>query len=218
MTDQSEGTITDPADPKATIKVMVVGPIQTNCYAFIEDGHAMVVDPGADGAAIARELGDVTVDCIVATHGHGDHVGGVAALKEATGAPFLITAEDAERASHAGSPGALGIAYDDDAPAPDRILADGDVISVGSTDFTVIATPGHTPGGVVLLADGVAFTGDTVFKGAVGRTDLAGGDTATLMDSVAHLKEVIPPDTLLLPGHDESTTMAAELAENPYFS
>ena len=140
------------ADAKTDeIRNFVVGPIQTNCYAYVSGGACMVVDPGAAGAAVAEHLADVRVECVVATHGHGDHVGGAAALVAATGAPFCINAADAERAMHAGEPSELGIAYDDDAPAPDRELSEGDVISVGTATFTVVETPGHTPGGIVLL-------------------------------------------------------------------
>ena len=198
------------------IRRFIVGPIQTNCYAVVDDGHAIVIDPGAAGAEIARELGDVVVDAIVATHGHGDHVGGVKALADATGAPFWIGEPDAERATHSGSPGSLGIAYDDDAPMADRFLAEDDVVRVGDASFTVLEAPGHTPGGIVLLGEGVAFVGDTIFKGAVGRTDLPGGSPTVLAATLARLKERIPPETTLLPGHDDPTTMADELRGNPY--
>lgn len=212
-----DATVENPKDPKAQIRVFVVSPIETNCYAFIEDGHAMVVDPGADGARVAEALGDVVVDRIVATHGHGDHVGGVAALKRATNAPFYIAAPDAERAQKSGSPGSLGIAYDEDAPAPDGELVPGESFTIGSTTFQVVGAPGHTEGGVILLADGLAFTGDTIFKGAVGRTDLVGGDPAVMEETIERLKTVIPAETLLLPGHGEPTTMAQEIETNPYF-
>ena len=114
------------ADTKTDeIRNFVVGPIQTNCYAYVSGGACMVVDPGAAGAAVAEHLADVRVECVVATHGHGDHVGGVSALVAACEAPFCINAADAERAMHAGEPSELGIAYDDDAPAPDRELSEG---------------------------------------------------------------------------------------------
>lgn len=209
------------ADAKTDeIRNFVVGPIQTNCYAYVSGGVCMVVDPGAAGAAVAERLADVRVECVVATHGHGDHVGGVAALVAATGAPFCINAADAERAMHAGEPSELGIAYDDDAPAPDHELSEGDVISVGTATFTVVETPGHTPGGIVLLgggsAEGVAFVGDTLFPGSHGRTDLDGGDEAAIMASLRRMAKEIAPATTLLCGHGPSTTMAAELTRNPF--
>ena len=208
------------AASKDSIRLFVVGPIETNCYAFVSDGHCMVVDPGNSGAQVAAELADVAVDLIVATHGHGDHVGGVAALKAATGAPYLIHAADAERATHAGEPSELGRSYDDDAPWPDRTIAEGDVLCVGTATFTVMETPGHTPGGVTLVgggsAEGVAFVGDTLFPGSCGRTDLAGGDYPTLRRSLARMAAQIAPGTALLCGHGPSTTMARELQQNPF--
>lgn len=205
---------------KDEIRCFVVGPIQTNCYAYISGGTCMVVDPGDSGAAVAEQLEDVRVDYIVATHGHGDHVGGVAGLKHACGAPYLIHPADAELATHAGELSEIGIAYDDNAPLPDRELADGDVLHVGSAEFEVIATPGHTPGGVVLLgkgsAEGVAFVGDTLFPGSHGRTDLAGGDEGQILASLHKLAERVPPSSRLLCGHGPSTTMSTELLRNPF--
>lgn len=205
---------------KDEIRCFVVGPIQTNCYAYISEGACMVVDPGDSGAAVAEQLDDVRVDYIVATHGHGDHAGGVAGLKRACGAPYLIHPADAELATHAGEVSEIGIAYDDNAPLPDRELADGDILHVGTAEFEVIETPGHTPGGVVLLgkgsAEGVAFVGDTLFPGSHGRTDLAGGDEGQILASLHKLADRIPPSTRLLCGHGPSTTMGAELSRNPF--
>lgn len=198
----------------------VVGPIQTNCYAYVSQGACMVVDPGGNGADVALSLKDVRVELIVATHGHGDHVGGVLKLKEATGAPFAIHALDTERATRAGEVSEIGIAYDDGAPLPDREIREGDVLRVGTASFEVIEAPGHTPGGVVLLgggsAEGVAFVGDTIFPGSHGRTDLEGGDEATILASLHRLAGLIPAQTTLFCGHGPSTTMAAELARNPF--
>ena len=205
---------------KDELRCYVVGPIQTNCYVYVSAGECMVVDPGASGRAVAEQLAGLKVRLIVCTHGHGDHVGGVAALKAATGAPYLIHAADAERATHAGEVSELGRAYDDNAPEPDRTIAEGDVLSVGTATFTVMETPGHTPGGVVLVghgsAEGVAFVGDTLFPGSCGRTDLAGGDQATIERSLARMAAEIAPETALFCGHGPSTTMEAELRQNPF--
>lgn len=205
---------------KDELRCFVVGPIQTNCYAYVSQGACMVVDPGGNGADVALSLKDVRVELIVTTHGHGDHVGGVLKLKEATGAPFAIHALDAERATRAGEVSEIGIAYDDGAPLPDREICEGDVLRVGTASFEVIEAPGHTPGGVVLLgggsAEGVAFVGDTIFPGSHGRTDLEGGDEATILASLHRLAGLIPAQTTLFCGHGPSTTMAAELARNPF--
>lgn len=205
---------------KDELRCFAVGPLQTNCYAYVSDGSCMVVDPGGQGAEVASALGDVSVELIVATHGHGDHVGGVLKLKEATGAPYAIHASDAERATHAGEVSEIGIAYDDDAPLPDRQIREGDVLRVGTASFEVVEAPGHTPGGVVLLgggsAGGVAFVGDTIFPGSHGRTDLDGGDEATILATLHRLAGLIPAQATLFCGHGPSTTMAAELARNPF--
>ena len=198
----------------------VVTPLQTNCLAYVSDGECLVVDPGGSGDQLATVLDDVRVTCVVATHGHGDHVGGVAALVRATGAPFAIHAADVELARHAGEMSEIGRSYDENAPEPDRTLAEGDVLRVGTATFTVMETPGHTPGGIVLVgggsAEGVAFVGDTLFPGSHGRTDLKGGDEATIMASLARMAAEIAPDTTLVCGHGPATTMARELAVNPF--
>ena len=200
----------------------IVTPLQTNCYAYVSEGECLVVDPGGSGAQLATVLDDVHVTCVAATHGHGDHVGGVAALVRETGAPYAIHAADAELARHAGEMSEVGRRYDDNAPDPDRTLAEGDVLRVGTATFTVMETPGHTPGGIVLLgggtAEGVAFVGDTLFPGSHGRTDLKGGDEATIMASLARMAAEIAPETTLLCGHGPATTMARELAVNPFLS
>lgn len=208
------------AEGRLEIRQFVVGPLSTNCYAVVSGSEALVVDPGAHGAKIAQALSDVHVELVIATHGHADHVSGVAALVEATGARFEMAAADVELARRARRSRAFNIDYDADAPAPGRLLFEGDVVGVGSACFRVLAAPGHTQGGIVLLgeddAKGIAFVGDTIFAGAVGRTDLDGGDQAVLMRTLACLSKTIPSTTHLLCGHGDNTTMGWELAHNPY--
>ena len=209
------------ADDRDQIAMFVVGPIETNCYAYVSQGECLVVDPGNSGKAIAEHLPpDVTVRYIVATHGHGDHVGGVKALREATGAKYAISARDAELAKHAGEKSELGRSYDDNAPDPDLTLSEGDVLKVGTAEFRVLEAPGHTPGGIVLLGGGsaehVCFVGDTLFKGSCGRTDLAGGSQEDMARTLARIKREIPSHTNVFCGHGDLTTMEDELAQNPY--
>ncbi len=202
------------------LRQFVVGILQTNCYAYVSQGQALVVDPGGEGRQVAEHLGDVDVKYIVATHGHGDHVGGVLALKEACGAAYWIHPADAERARHAGEPSEMGRSYDDNAPEPDGLLSEGQVIKVGTATFTIMETPGHTPGGVCLIgggtAEGVVFVGDTLFPSSHGRTDLEGGDEATILASLARMAREIPAPATLFCGHGPHTTMAFELGCNPF--
>lgn len=208
------------ADAALELRRFVVSPFSTNCYAVVSCGKAMVVDPGAEGARIAEALSDVDVELVVATHGHADHVGGVAALVAATGARFAISAADADLARHARRAHAFGIEYDDDAPEPDELLVPGGTTGVGEARFRVVATPGHTPGGVTLVvqgtAAGLAFVGDTLFAGSAGRTDLAGGDPAALLSSLGTLSRELPGETHVLTGHGDDTTIGWELRSNPY--
>ncbi len=208
------------------VRQFVVGMLQTNCYAYVSEGECLVVDPGASGARIAQQLADVQVRLVVATHRHHDHVGGVKALVEACGAPWAISAMDADGAARAlelSSHYRAGMGDElevDDPPAPDQLLREGDVLRVGTATFRVLEAPGHTEGGIVLLgggsAEGVCFVGDTLFAGSCGRTDLVGGDHATMMRTLVRLSREIPPETALLCGHGPVTTMDVELATNPY--
>jgi len=204
------------------IRLFVVGPLQTNCYAYVSGGACLVVDPGDEGDQIARALGDVEVKLVVATHGHGDHVGGVESLLGVHDAPFAIHAKDADRARHAGETSEAGLPVGANAPTADRLLGEGDVLEVGSARFEVLEVPGHTPGGICLVgrgsATGVCFVGDTLFPGRHGRTDLSGGDEGQILSSLRTMAERIAPDTVLLCGHGPATTMERELATNPFLS
>lgn len=212
------------AAPRDEIRLFIVGPIETNCFAYISGGDCLVVDPGAAGTQIAEALSDVRVTQIVATHGHHDHVCGVKALVEATGASFAVSCADAWRVTQALelSSHAFGVATEgeENAPEPDVLLKEGDVIAVGTARFRVMETPGHTEGGIVLVgegsATGLAFVGDTLFPGSHGRTDLHGGDEAEILKSLARMAAEIPAETALLCGHGPTTSMEWELAHNPF--
>ncbi len=179
------------------IRQLEVGMMDNFCYLVgcETSRQAAVIDPGADVAVIlaaAAEEG-LTIVSIVNTHAHGDHTAGNAQLQAQTGARISIHADDVE-------------GY----PAADTLLSDEDRIQVGSISLRVIHTPGHTPGGICLYADGNLFTGDTLFVGDSGRTDLPGGDRPNLGASIRRLME-LPDDTVVWPGHDYGPTPSSTL-------
>lgn len=204
-----------------------LGPLDTNCWIVSarEDGPALVIDPGGDASRLLSELGGRVVDAVVLTHGHFDHLGAVAELIAATGAPLIVHEEDAARLTHDGADGTGGAPFGFagvTAPAPDRTVCDRDVIDAGGLRFLVIHTPGHTQGGISLLVEdpgGAAhlFSGDTLFAGSVGRTDFAGGDGRVLAHSIASRLAPLAPETVVHPGHGPDTTIARESRLNPFW-
>jgi hydroxyacylglutathione hydrolase len=192
---------------------LIVGLISTNCYVVRAGGEVMVVDPGGDAERILGELDGAKPRYIVSTHGHPDHLGAVNAVIKATGAPFFIHEADADMLK--GGSGALNGIFTP-APTADRYLEDGDEFSLGDVAFTVLYTPGHTPGGICLYTPGVVFTGDTLFAGSVGRTDLGDGDYKKLIESIKNKLLTLPLDTKVLPGHGPESTIALERATNPF--
>ncbi len=205
---------------KLNIERLVLGPISTNCYIVWRGGHedAVVVDPGAFSPRIEEVLGENGLKCrtIINTHGHPDHIGGNGALRNATGAPVYVGALDAHMLA---APDDLfhvlarsgGKEFPLDA---DHTLEGGDVLKVGEMEFEVLATPGHTPGGISLLLaeDLTLFTGDTLFACGVGRTDFAGGDEQALWRSIFDVIFSLDERIRIYPGHGPDTTVAAEKA------
>ncbi len=186
-----------------TIDVLQVGPIGTNCYIVADGaGKCAVVDPGDEPDRIVDFLDDNKLTCekILITHGHSDHIGGLAALKRATGADIVLHERDCPMVKS----------------APDLLCVDGDVIAAGNLCFEVIETPGHTPGGVCYKCGDALFSGDTLFQNSVGRTDFPGGSFETLRKSLAKLRDLPDADLRVFPGHMDATTLAHERAHNPF--
>jgi len=198
-----------------------LGPIGTNCYvvrASAEVTEAVVIDPGGDAAGLERELARSGATCVAVliTHGHWDHLGGVADLADATGAPVHMAAVERIALER----------INDFAPAelplrpytPDVLLEGDETLELGGITFQTLQVPGHSPAHLAYYADGCLFSGDVLFAGSVGRTDLPFGDWDTLVESIRMLAGRLPPDTVVYPGHGPETTLGAELARNPFLA
>ncbi len=203
------------------LKNLVVGPLDTNCYIVGSESsrEGMIIDPGAEAEVILRNVKDLGLEIrsVVLTHGHIDHIGALKEVKEATGAEVAIHTDDAQALQENSVSTLLGISYPTPLP-PDRLLQGGDSIDIGDLHFLVVYTPGHSPGGICLLGQGVIFSGDTLFNCGRGRTDLPGGSHSQLMNSIHTKLMVLPDDTAVYPGHGPETTIGAERRGNPFLN
>jgi glyoxylase-like metal-dependent hydrolase (beta-lactamase superfamily II) len=198
-----------------------LGPIRTNCYVVRVDraaADAAVVDPGGDAATLRLELARSKTSCaaILITHGHFDHLGGVADLAEGTGAPVYMPEGERdrlERYAEFAPVGAAGRAY-----TADTLVEGGETIEVAGLTFECVSIPGHSPAHVGYYTEGHLFSGDLLFAGSVGRVDLPGADWDTLLASVRMLTDRFPAETVVYPGHGPTTTLGAELARNPFLA
>ena len=198
-----------------------LGPIGTNCYVVRANrsaGEAVVVDPGGDATTLRLELARAGARCaaILLTHGHWDHLGGVADLAEATGAPVHMAEEERfllERPDEFVPPGIRIRPY-----VPDVPLRGDETLELAGTEFETLRVPGHSPAHLAYAADGCLFSGDLLFAGGVGRTDVPGSDWEVLLASIRGLAERFPPETVIYSGHGPETTLGRELATNPFLA
>jgi hydroxyacylglutathione hydrolase len=198
-----------------------LGPIGTNCYVVRLNraaDEAVVVDPGGDAAQLRLELARTGTRCaaILITHGHWDHLGAVAELAEASGAPVHMAADEAvllEDVNAFTPPGVRLRPY-----TPDVLLEGDETLELAGITFETIRVPGHSPAHLAYHADGCLFSGDVLFAGSVGRVDLPGGDWETLVGSIRALAERFPPETVVYPGHGPETTLGDELGRNPFLA
>jgi glyoxylase-like metal-dependent hydrolase (beta-lactamase superfamily II) len=205
------------------VRMFTVGPVQENCFIVRQKGsqHAVIVDPGEEAdklLAAIDALGITQLDAILLTHTHFDHVGAVAPVAKATGAPVycpeLETRVLANIMDHVPWPG-FGPFESYDA---DETVAGGEALELAGLALDVIFTPGHSPGHVTYAVRGenALFSGDVLFQGSVGRVDLPGGDWPTLLASIEALVDSYPDETTVYPGHMGITTLGAERATNPF--
>lgn len=197
-----------------------LGPIGTNCYLVRAPGsaEAVVVDPGADAAEIRLELARSGAACaaILVTHGHWDHLGGVADLAEGTGAPVHMAEDERALLEHVDDyvpPGMRLRPY-----TPDVLLAGDETLELAGLTFGTLRIPGHSPAHLAFATEGALFSGDVLFAGSVGRADLPGADWQLLLSSIATLAERFPPETVVYPGHGPATTIGDELETNPFLA
>jgi hydroxyacylglutathione hydrolase len=197
-----------------------LGPLGTNCYVVRANAtapEAAVVDPSGDATELRLLLASVGARCagILVTHGHFDHLLGVADLAEGTGAPVHMPEGERQLLeSPEGRYTPAGITLR--AYAPDVLLEGEETIEVAGISFDVLAVPGHSPAHLAYHADGCLFSGDVLFAGSVGRTDLPGADWETLLGSIRTLVDTLPGETVVYPGHGPITTLGDELARNPF--
>jgi hydroxyacylglutathione hydrolase len=198
--------------------------VDTNCYvcACPETRAAAVIDPGAFNQREVQAILDILSDnrliaeYIINTHGHFDHIAGDFAIKKATGARLLIHEADAPMLGSDKLNGAVMVGLAFKPVAADSFLAEDQVIAIGKQQLLVRHTPGHTPGGVSLVGDGVVFSGDTLFAASIGRTDLPGGSEEIEVRSIRDKLLVLPDETVVRPGHGPRTTIGKEKLINPY--
>jgi len=203
------------------VHAIQVGITQTNCYivASEETREGVVIDPGDDAGRILRVVKEsgLTVRYVFNTHCHFDHMGANAEVVAATGARLALHPAEIPILQARGGAALFGLTVDE-SPLPDVELEDGQTLEVSELRFQVLHTPGHSPGSVTfyLEEEGVAFDGDLVFAGGVGRTDLPGGDWETLERSIRDVLFALPDETVLYPGHGPRTTVEREKRFNPW--
>ncbi len=205
------------------LKALAVGPFGCNCYIVGDDAtrEAVIIDPGDEAAEILRLARGLKVGKILHTHGHLDHVSGTRGVREGTGAEILIHRADQalyERltSQYADTRKLFGISLGKghDPVPPDGFLEDGGILTVGKLRIRVIHTPGHTPGGCCFQVGDALFSGDTLFCGSVGRTDLPGGDMEELEASIREKLYALAPATVVYPGHGPTTSIGDEKEGN----
>ena len=204
------------------MKVLVVGSLGVNCYILHEEGHdeAVVIDPGGSEEAVWMHISaeGLALKAILNTHAHADHIGAVDFLREKTGAKFYIHEADAPMLLDARKNLSAFMGMPIVTKPADVLLKGGEVLDICQMKFTVLHTPGHSPGGVCYLMEDRVFSGDTLFAESVGRTDFPGSSAKDLMTSVREKLLVLPDEIKVYCGHGPETTIGHERKYNPYIN
>ena len=203
------------------ISSYTVGPFQENAYLVVDESarECVFIDPGEEGERLLKAIkaSGATLKAIWLTHAHLDHVGAVAAIKRVYDVPVYLHPLDRplyDRADRQAA--AYGLPFEQP-PAPDRELAEGDTVTVGNIAFEVMHVPGHAPGHVIFHREDIAFVGDLVFAGSIGRTDLPGSNPQDMTESLERIS-TLNPELALYPGHGPATTLERELFSNPFLN
>lgn len=199
---------------------IVVGEIATNCYLLHSNEEIAVIDPGFEAIKIldkAKTL-EGKITHIINTHGHIDHIGANKLIKEMTNAKIYIHKDDAELLIHPAKNLSLLVGEFVQSPAADVILNENDIVKVGSVELKVIHTPGHTQGGICLVADKFVFTGDTLFFDSIGRTDFPDADEKKMFESLKRLKGLLSDEMVIYPGHGDWGSFSEIKRVNPFLT
>jgi hydroxyacylglutathione hydrolase len=203
------------------LKSLVVGSFASNCYIIGSEisREAIIIDPGDASNIILKHVQELNLNIkyIVLTHGHPDHCAALKNIQEVTQAQIAIHSADINLMHDKAMSLFLGLGYHE-APEPDFLLKDSDNICISGLMLQVLSTPGHTPGSICLLGDGIVFTGDTLFNFSIGRSDLPGGNGKVLMQSIQNKLMTLPDETIVYPGHGPATTIGTERRDNPFLT
>ncbi len=204
------------------IETLIVSPFEVNCYLIWDEDEkkAIIIDPGDEDELIIDTIGKLNLQpaAILLTHGHADHIAAVEPLKDKYGIKLYIGKGDESLLESPSANVSALMGFDITCPPADKVLTDKDVLKIGGIELTVIATPGHSRGGVCYFVQNKLFCGDTLFNGSIGRTDLPGGDYQQLIDSINKNILSLPDEIICYPGHGPSTTVGEERRNNPFLS
>lgn len=196
------------------VKRIPAGIYAANCYILMDEDtkESAVIDPGGDANDLIKAIKamNANVKYILLTHGHTDHTGGVLDLKQEFKAPVYINEVDYEMIKSG------EYIYGDIKGKVDSFISDGDILKLGTKEVKIIHTPGHTPGGVCFLVDNMLFTGDTLFAGSIGRTDLGGGNFETIIKNIKEKLMILPDEVIVLSGHGGESSIGRERLHNPF--